>query len=248
MPQSIKRIVGDRRRALHGLLAVGLLLAVTAAAALAAPPGQPISQIEQELVDAVNAEREKAGLQPLIVNYSLMEASYHHNEHQAKIRAICHSGCGDGTPADRIRATGYKWVVYAENVAMGQPSVARVMVAWMNSAGHRANILGRFTDIGVAHTRSDTHYWTQKFATPQEPPAYVTVTPPAGHGRACELPADLNFDGSVTRADVDVVAARFMMTESDPNWEARFDLVPDGVINVYDVFSVVLALGQSCPR
>lgn len=247
MPNGADHRAGARM-AVVALVLAAAIFAVGAAASWAAAPGEPISQIEQALVDAVNVEREKRGLNPYYVNYSLMEAAYHHNEHQAKIRDICHSGCGDGTPADRIRATGYKWVTYGENVAMGQPNVAAVMNAWMNSSGHRANILGKFTDIGVAHTTSNTHYWTQVFGTPQGPPGYVTVTPPAGDGRVCELTGDLDFDGVVSSTDVNLVAARFMMNEASPDWEERFDLVPDGVINVYDAFGVVQNLGKSCPR
>jgi hypothetical protein len=229
------------------VIAVVALGVMSSAIALAAPPGEPISQIEQELVDAVNAEREKRGLHPLIVNYSLMEAAYNHTDHMATIRRICHSGCGDGTVADRIRATGYKWITYGENVAYGQPSVEVVMNAWMNSAGHRRNILGdQFTDIGVGHIARGGHYWTQVFGAPVPPPEYVTVTPPAGHGRPCELEGDIDFDGLVTRTDMDLLSEHFGEREGDEGWNPDLDLIKDGVINVYDVYEVARLIGESC--
>lgn len=251
MVQGLFRQARAHRHALLALLVAGLLVA-SVVVAQAAAPGEPISQIEQELVDAVNAEREKHGLQPLIVNYSLMEAAYNHNEHMADVQKLAHGGIGDGDVVSRVMATGYQ--VYmglvGENVAWGQRSVAKVMDDWMNSPGHRANILKReYTDIGVAFTtRNGGPWWTQVFATPVPPPTYVTVTPPAGHGRTCELTGDMDFDGTVTRHDVEITAARFLTAEGDPDWDARFDLVPDGIINVFDVHRVVRALGQSCPK
>jgi uncharacterized protein YkwD len=244
----IRRFVKARPALALALIAALALGTLTTAAALASPPGEPISTIEQELVNAVNAERTKRGLNPLIVNYSLMEAAWNHSVHMGKVGQLAHQGIGDGTPRDRINATGYKWITYGENVAVGYPNVQAVMTAWMNSPGHRANILNpKFTDIGVAHVVDGKHWWTQVFGKPVPPPDYVTVTPPAGHGRPCELKGDFDYDGKVTREDVDVVAQKFMLQEGDPDWDARFDLVSDGVINVYDVYEVARGIGNTCP-
>lgn len=240
--------VGRHPVAALAVLGLSVVAIISAADAWAAPPGQPISEIEQQLVNAVNAERKKVGAPPLIVNYSLMEAAYKHTEHQSKIRSICHEGCGDGTVRSRIDATGYKWVTYGENVAMGQPNVSAVMTAWMNSAGHRRNILNKdYRDIGVGHVRSNTSYWTQVFGVPKSPPEYVTVTPPAGANRPCELSGDFDFDGRITRGDISQVAARFMVREGDSRWDVRYDLVADGVINVFDVGELANRLGDACP-
>jgi hypothetical protein len=90
--------------------------------------------------------------------------------------------------------------------------------------------------------------WTQVFSTPN--PSYATVVPPTGGGGAkppaCELP-DFNGDRAVTQADVDAISARFMQTPADRGWDAKFDVIPDQVVNVYDIFEVVLAVGESCP-
>ena len=87
MVQGLFRKARAHRQALLAVSVAGLLVA-SVVVAQAAAPGEPISQIEQELVDAVNAEREKHGLQPLIVNYSLMEAADRHNEHMADVQKL----------------------------------------------------------------------------------------------------------------------------------------------------------------
>ncbi|MFN2252085.1 MAG: CAP domain-containing protein [Anaerolineae bacterium] len=247
MLSSLRRFASEHPALAVAIVAVLAMGVFSSAMALAAPPGEPISPIEQELVDAVNAEREKHGLHPLIVNYSLMEAAYKHTDHMADIKQICHNGCGDGTVGERIAATGYKWITYGENVAYGQPTVEVVMNAWMNSPGHRANILGeQYTDIGVGHIARGGHYWTQVFGAPVPPPEYVTVTPPAGHGRPCELAGDLDYDGVVTRTDVDMIRNLFMVTEADDDWNPAYDMVEDGIINVYDIYEIANHLGDSC--
>jgi len=228
--------------------AVLAILVLPAAVSLASAPGQPILPQEQEVVNIVNQERAKVGAAPLIVNYSLQEAAWMHNELMVKKGCFSHTACGDGGPSDRIRKTGYKWVTWGENIARGQRSPAAVMNAWMNSTGHRRNILSKdFTDIGVAYNPSGPT-WTQVFATPQN--GYATVVPPRGGSDPttppdCDLP-DFNGDHQVTQTDVDEVAAHFLQRAGDPGWNAKYDLVKDDVINVYDVFEVVLALGESC--
>jgi uncharacterized protein YkwD len=70
-------------------------------------------------------------------------------------------------PGDRITAAGYRWSTYAENIARGQQTAADVMQAWMNSPGHRANILNcsvEETGLGV-HEGDGGPWWTQVFGT-----------------------------------------------------------------------------------
>jgi uncharacterized protein YkwD len=77
----------------------------------------------------------------------------------------------DGTQfADRISRAGYQWRGAGENIAKGQRTPADVMNAWMNSSGHRANILNcGFRDLGVglAYDAKKTPLWTQDFGTPR---------------------------------------------------------------------------------
>lgn len=72
----------------------------------------------------------------------------------------------DGTdPGARITAAGYRWSTYGENIAKGQQTAAAVMDSWMNSSGHRANILNcAFKEIGVGkEDSSGGPVWTQVF-------------------------------------------------------------------------------------
>src|SRR5690606_27725709 len=72
---------------------------------------------------------------------------------------------------DRIAATGYLVLASAENIASGQPDPATVVEGWLNSPGHRANILNpELTEIGAGYAYTTTgdyhHFWTHVFATP----------------------------------------------------------------------------------
>jgi hypothetical protein len=251
MVDSVTGRAGARTRNMVAFCALIGLFALPALVA-AAPPGEPIGPEEQEVVDLVNQERAKAGLEPLVVNYSLQEAAWVHNEHQVSIGSICHEGCGDGTPSSRVAATGYRASALGENVAQGQPNPVAVMNAWMGSPGHRSNILGRnYTDIGVAY--NPALYWTQVFARPAS--GYVTVTTPSGSGgggevpkptaTACVFPRDFDGDHRVTIEDVGIVKLAFMATPSDPRWDPAYDVVADGVVDVHDIFDVLLAVGES---
>lgn len=237
-----------RRASVVTALSALVVLTVPAAVSLASPPGEPILPQEQAVVDLVNQERAKVGAPALIVNYSLQDAAWSHNELMVSSGCFSHDRCGDGGPGDRIKKTGYRSVTWGENIARGQRTPAAVMNAWMNSTGHRRNILNPdFTDIGVAYNPSGPT-WTQVFATPRQD--YATVVPPTGGGSgtnppACSLP-DFDADRVVTQVDVDIVSARFLQTASDPGWDARFDVIKDDVINVFDVFEVVLSLDQRC--
>ncbi len=241
-----------RKSALVPIIAGVLLAVMPLTIAIASPPGEPISATEQEVVDLVNAERAKVGVAPLTVNYSLMEAAWSHNEHMASTGCFSHTGCGNGDPGDRIKKTGYQAANWGENIAKGYPNPTAVMAGWMASSGHRANILrAGFKDIGVAHN-SGQRLWTQVFGTPR--PDYSTVTPPSGGGGpgpveppSCDLPEDLNGDQRVNRLDVDLIKTRFLQTAGHPAWDSAFDLQPDGIINLFDIFQVVTRVGASCP-
>ena len=74
------------------------------------------------------------------------------------------------TPADRLAAAGYVWQAYGENLASGYRSAADAMNGWMNSPGHRANILnGNFTEVGVGYATDSTGrpYYVQVFGRPR---------------------------------------------------------------------------------
>jgi uncharacterized protein YkwD len=84
-------------------------------------------------------------------------------------RNLSHQGSDGSTMRSRIDDTGYDWMAIGENVAMGQTSPEAVMQSWMNSAGHRRNILNPdFQELGVGYAEGGGRpYWVQVFAKPR---------------------------------------------------------------------------------
>ncbi|WP_308130073.1 CAP domain-containing protein [Kitasatospora aureofaciens] len=122
----------------------------------------------QQVVDLVNAERAKAGCAPVTAEPRLAGAAQSHSDDMADRNYFDHAS-PEGYHADhRIEATGYRWSTWGENIARGQKDPAAVMDAWMNSPGHRANILNcAFKQLGVGvRTGSGGPWWTQVFAAP----------------------------------------------------------------------------------
>ncbi|MGW5345251.1 sigma-70 family RNA polymerase sigma factor [Streptomyces sp. HUAS TT3] len=125
-----------------------------------APQG-PVGQV----VALVNAERAKAGCGPLRDDAQLRSAAQAHSDDMAGRNFFAHTSPDGSDPGDRTTAAGYRWSTYGENIAKGQQTPESVMDSWMNSAGHRANILNcSFKDIGVGiHQGSGGPWWTQNF-------------------------------------------------------------------------------------
>lgn len=137
------------------------------------------SAIEQQIINLVNQERAAAGLPPLTVNLQLNGAAQFHTQDMVTISnqygpATAHQHTLYGTIrpelTDRLDAAGYDdWTTsftFGENIAYGYTSAAEVMAGWMNSPGHRANILSTtFTEIGVSviADNSGTLFFTQNF-------------------------------------------------------------------------------------
>ncbi|GIM83099.1 CAP domain-containing protein [Salinispora arenicola] len=131
------------------------------------PPSGNISADAAKVVSLVNAERAKAGCKALSVDDKLMTAAQRHSQDQADNKKMTHTGSNGSTLGDRVKAVGYRFRAAGENVAWNQQSPEAVMNAWMNSSGHRANILNcSFTEIGVGIASSNGPYWTQVFAAP----------------------------------------------------------------------------------
>lgn len=132
----------------------------------------------QEIVDAVNRIRREAGLQPLEVDARLVEAARIHTEDMARRNRLGHEGSDGREVQHRAEALGYDWLRIAENVASGQPTVADVMGSWMDSPGHRRNILAPDTRHMGAAARAapgGRMYWTQVFGATE-----VRVAPTGG--------------------------------------------------------------------
>ncbi|MEV4500128.1 CAP domain-containing protein [Micromonospora arborensis] len=127
-----------------------------------------VSAQAREVVDLVNAERAKAGCNALSIDDKLMTAAQRHSQDQADHQNMSHTGSDGSDSGVRLDRVGYAWRTYGENVAWNQKTPAAVMDAWMNSSGHRANILNcAFTEIGVGIASSNGPYWTQVFAAPR---------------------------------------------------------------------------------
>jgi uncharacterized protein YkwD len=131
----------------------------------ATSPESQLSPEMGELIAAHNRERAAANLSPLSGNPKLEAAARRHARDMADHDMMSHEGSDGSKPQDRIERAGYHGRKSGENVAEGQRTVAEVMRAWMNSPHHRENILGDFSEIGVAREDSDegTPYWCVNF-------------------------------------------------------------------------------------
>src|SRR5437588_1464029 len=128
-----------------------------------------LTKEEQEVLDLTNQQRKNAGLAELTPNPKLFQAARDHAARMAARNRIAHTLDGQG-PGERLAAAGYRSFGWAENIAMGQSTPAEVVQSWMNSSGHRANILSRHAEIGIgiAATADGTRYWAQVFGNPAE--------------------------------------------------------------------------------
>ncbi|WP_171114419.1 MULTISPECIES: CAP domain-containing protein [Streptomyces] len=124
----------------------------------------PETAAEAEVLKLVNDERAKAGCSPLAANSALAELAGNFSEAMAEQGFFDHTDPSGRTPWDRAEAAGITNLA-AENIARGQADAAAVMESWMNSPGHRANILNcDFKTLGVGvHYGSGGPWWTQNF-------------------------------------------------------------------------------------
>ncbi len=129
-------------------------------------PEQKPSQLhafEKRVGELVNAERVKAGLKPLVLDESLSLKARVKSQDMAKNNYFSHNSPTYGTPFEMMQSMGVSYRSAGENIAMGQRTPEAVVQAWMNSEGHRANILNRsYTHIGVGYV-ANGNYWTQMF-------------------------------------------------------------------------------------
>ncbi|MDQ0792288.1 sigma-70 family RNA polymerase sigma factor [Streptomyces sp. B1I3] len=128
-------------------------------------PSTASSPTDEEVVRLVNAERAKAGCEPVGTSGALATAASRHSADMVARDYFSHTSPDGTDPGDRITAAGYRWSTYGENIAKGQTTAASVMDAWMNSPGHRANILNcAFEEIGIGRQESPSGpVWTQAF-------------------------------------------------------------------------------------
>ncbi|MEH7438570.1 CAP domain-containing protein [Neobacillus drentensis] len=122
-----------------------------------------LSAYEQKVVDLTNQERAKNGLPALKVDLSLSKMARDKSQDMSTNHYFSHTSPTYGSPFDMMKKYGITYRYAGENIAMGQRTPEEVVTAWMNSEGHRKNILSpNFTYIGVGYV-ANGNYWTQEF-------------------------------------------------------------------------------------
>ncbi|WP_285597662.1 CAP domain-containing protein [Kineosporia sp. NBRC 101731] len=133
-----------------------------------------VAKYQAEVLALTNAERAAAGCDvKLTANAALTKAAQAHAEDMLKNNYFSHDSQNGTGAFERITAAGYTWSGAAENIAAGQATPAAVMKSWMNSAGHKANILNcSLTELGVGYAAGSGaaygQYWVQDFGTPRK--------------------------------------------------------------------------------
>lgn len=122
-----------------------------------------VLSFEEEVVRLVNKERTSRGLKALTQNWELSRVARYKSQDMKDNRYFAHNSPTYGSPGKMIRDFGISYRSYGENIAHGYRTPQAVVDGWMNSSGHRANILNAsFTQIGVGYVSSGS-YWTQMF-------------------------------------------------------------------------------------
>lgn len=118
---------------------------------------------EREVVRLVNVERQKNGLSPLKEDWQLSRVARYKSQDMKDKGYFSHTSPTYGSPFEMMKSFGISYRSAGENIARGQKTPEAVVNAWMNSSGHRANILNKsFTHIGVGYV-AEGNYWTQMF-------------------------------------------------------------------------------------
>lgn len=123
-------------------------------------------QFENRVVELTNLERMKHGLKPLTINGDLARVAAIKSKDMLSNNYFAHQSPTYGSPFDMMSYFGINYSYAGENIAAGQRSPEEVVQAWMNSPGHRANILNpNYTQIGVGFAKGGSYqyYWTQMF-------------------------------------------------------------------------------------
>lgn len=136
---------------------------------LTIPDISNVTTLENEVIRLTNAERTKRGLPALKTNWQLSRVARYKSQDMINKNYFAHQSPTYGSPFDMMQSFGLRFSAAGENIAMGQRTPKEVVAAWMNSPGHRSNILGTsYTEIGVglAKDKYGRCYWTQMFMRP----------------------------------------------------------------------------------
>ena len=130
------------------------------------------TQIVQEMRDVlslVNQERKKNGLNELTLSNELTHVATLKAQDMRDKKYFSHNSPTYGTPFEMLQKFGISYSYAGENIAGGQESPQAVMNDWLNSSGHRANILNKnYTELGVGYVKGGQYgtYWVQLFRKP----------------------------------------------------------------------------------
>ena len=133
-----------------------------------APAPPEFTEEENALFELTNAERKRNNLPLFILDPKLMRMAREHSESMARLQQLSHTIAGRSFSV-RLQESGYQSMAAGENIAEGQSGASEAVQDWMNSPGHRGNIMnGQYTDIGVAVavSASGRRFYTQVFARP----------------------------------------------------------------------------------
>lgn len=148
---------------------------------VAQPPAQPSTPaaptgtapgtgtVEAQVLQLVNAERGKAGLSALTMNGTLSSVAKTKASDMRDKNYFSHDSPTYGSPFDMMKQFGISYSYAGENIAAGQQTAQAVMTAWMNSPGHRQNIMSpNFTQMGIGYSPGGnmSPYWSQMFIRP----------------------------------------------------------------------------------
>ncbi len=125
--------------------------------------GSSVTAFENEVIRLVNDIRQQNGLPALTANWELSRIARYKSQDMVDNHYFSHTSPTYGTPFQMIKAFGLSYRTAGENIAWGYSTPQAVVNGWMNSTGHRENILNAsFRQIGVGYV-SQGNYWTQMF-------------------------------------------------------------------------------------
>ena len=130
------------------------------------PSIDDVKALEQQVVELVNKQRAANGLGLLTSNWELCRVARYKSQDMIDKNYFSHTSPTYGSPFRMMESFGIQFSAAGENIAYGQRTPQDVMNAWMNSPGHRANILSPSYNqigVGVAKAANGTYYWTQMF-------------------------------------------------------------------------------------
>jgi uncharacterized protein YkwD len=133
------------------------------------PSDSLASSYERQIFELANVARVRNGLKPLTWDNSAAAAARKHSRNMAQQAFFDHTDLNGLTPFDRMKREGIEYSAAGENIAYGQRDALEVHVGWMNSKGHRDNLLHSSYErlgVGVYLDSEGIPYYTQNFYTP----------------------------------------------------------------------------------